>query len=125
LGLATVFLSAPNTNDRRLAEIASVSSGFVYMVSIFGTTGSRSKFEKYTFEAVAKTKGITNRYKIPLAVGFGISNPKDGRNILRSGADGIIVGSSLLKLILENENDKDKMLFYLANFIKELKSICR
>lgn len=124
LGLATVFLSAPNTTNKRLAEIASVSSGFVYMVSIFGTTGSRSKFEKYTFEAVAKTKEITNRYNIPLAVGFGISNPKDGKNMIKSGADGIIVGSSLLKLILENENDKDKMLFYLGNFIKELKSIC-
>jgi tryptophan synthase alpha chain len=125
LGLATVFLSAPNTTNKRLAEIAYVSSGFVYMVSIFGTTGSRPKFEKYTFDAVAKTKKITNRYKIPLAVGFGISNPRDGKNIIKSGADGIIVGSSLLKLILENENDKDKMLFYLGNFVKELKSICR
>jgi tryptophan synthase alpha chain len=45
--------------------------------------------------------------------------------MIKSGADGIIVGSSLLKLILENENDKEKMLFYLGNFIKELKSICR
>ena len=125
LGLATVFLSAPNTSNKRLAEIASISSGFVYMVSIFGTTGSRSKFEKYTYEAVAKTKEITNRYQIPLAVGFGISNPKDGKNMIKSGADGIIVGSSLLKLILENENDREKMLFYLGNFIKELKSICR
>ncbi len=95
------------------------------MVSIFGTTGSRSKFEKYTFDAVSKTKEITNRHKIPLAVGFGISNPKDGRNMIKSGADGIIVGSSLLKLILENENDKEKMLFYLGSFIKELKGVCR
>jgi tryptophan synthase alpha chain len=102
LGLATVFLSAPNTAKKRLIEIASISSGFVYMVSIFGTTGSRSSFEKYTFEAVSKTKEITSRYKIPLAVGFGISNPKDGRNMIKSGADAIIVGSSIFKLILEN-----------------------
>ena len=125
LGLATIFLSAPNTAKKRLVEIASISSGFVYMVSIFGTTGSRSKFEKYTFDAVSKTKEITNRHKIPLAVGFGISNPNDGRNMIKSGADGIIVGSSLLKLILENENDKEKMLFYLGSFIKELKGVCR
>jgi tryptophan synthase alpha chain len=125
LGLATVFLSAPNTAKKRLEEIASVSTGFVYMVSIFGTTGPRSRFEKYTFDAVSKTKEVTKGFNIPLAVGFGISNPKDGKSILKSGADGIIVASSLLKLILENENDKDKMLFQIGNLTRELKSICR
>ena len=125
LGLATVFLSAPNTSKKRLIEIASVSTGFVYMVSVFGITGSRFNFEKYTFDAVSKTKEIINRFKIPLAVGFGISNSIDGKNILKSGADGIIVGSYLMKLIMENENDKDKMLLDLGNFIKELKTICK
>ncbi len=125
LGLSTIFLSAPNTTQKRLTEIASVSSGFVYMVSVFGITGSRSKFEKYTFDAVSKTKEIVSKYKIPLAVGFGISNPSDGRNIIKSGADGIIVGSSLMKIIMENENDKYKMLLYLGKFVKELKKICK
>ncbi|MBA3750063.1 MAG: tryptophan synthase subunit alpha, partial [Nitrosopumilus sp.] len=86
---------------------------------------SRSKFEKYTFDAVSKTKEIVSKYKIPLAVGFGISNPSDGRNIIKSGADGIIVGSSLMKIIMENENDKYKMLLYLGKFVKELKKICK
>ena len=125
LGLATVFLSAPNTPKKRLLEIASVSTGFVYMVSVFGITGTRFNFEKYTFDAVSKTKEIINRYKIPLAVGFGISNPGDGKNMLRSGADGIIIGSSLMKLIMDNENDKEKMLSYLSKFISELKAICK
>lgn len=125
LGLATVFLSAPNTPKKRLLEIASVSTGFVYMVSVFGITGTRFNFEKYTFDAVSKTKEIINRFKIPLAVGFGISNPGDAENMLRSGADGIIIGSSLMKLIMENENDKEKMLSYLGKFISELKAICK
>jgi tryptophan synthase alpha chain len=125
LGLATIFLSAPNTTKKRLSEIASASTGFVYMVSVFGITGSRQNFEKYTFDAVQKTKEIINRYKIPLAVGFGISNPTDGKNILKAGADGIIIGSSVMKLIMDNENDKDKMLLELGNFIKELKAICK
>ncbi len=125
LGLATIFLSAPNTSEKRLIEIAAASTGFVYMVSVFGITGSRFNFEKYTFDAVSKTKEIINKYKIPLAVGFGISNITDGKNMLRSGADGIIIGSSLMKLIMDNENDKDKMLSYLSDFIRELKAICK
>ncbi|HEY0579911.1 MAG TPA: tryptophan synthase subunit alpha [Candidatus Nitrosocosmicus sp.] len=125
LGLATIFLSAPNTPKKRLLEIASASTGFVYMVSVFGITGTRFNFEKYTFDAVSKTKEIINRYKIPLAVGFGISNPSDGKNMLKSGADGIIIASSLMKLIMDNENDKAKMLSYLSKFISELKAICK
>jgi len=124
LDLATVFLSAPNTSKKRLIEIASSSTGFVYMVSVFGITGSRQNFEKYTFESVSKTKEIISKFKVPLAVGFGISNPKDAKNILKSGADGIIIGSSIMKLIMDNENNKDQMLLNLANFIKDLKSIC-
>jgi len=125
LDLATVFLSAPNTSKKRLIEIASSSSGFVYMVSVFGITGSRQNFEKYTFAAVSKTKEIINKYKVPLAVGFGISNPKDAKNMLKSGADGIIIASSIMKLIMENENNKDQMLLKLGSFIKDMKSICR
>jgi tryptophan synthase alpha chain len=125
LGLATIFLSAPNTTKKRLSEIASASTGFVYMVSVFGITGSRLNFEKYTFDAVHKTKEIIDRSKIPLAVGFGISNPTDGKNMLKAGADGIIIGSSVMKLIMDNENDKDRLLLELGNFIKDLKTICK
>jgi tryptophan synthase alpha chain len=125
LDLATVFLSAPNTSKKRLIEIASSSSGFVYMVSVFGITGSRQNFEKYTFAAVSKTKEIIREYKVPLAVGFGISNPKDAKNMIKSGADGIIIASSIMKLIMENENNKDQMLLKLGSFIKDMKSICR
>jgi tryptophan synthase alpha chain len=125
LDLATVFLSAPNTSKKRLIEIASSSSGFVYMVSVFGITGSRQNYEKYTFAAVSKTKEIISEYKVPLAVGFGISNPKDAKNMLKSGADGIIIASSIMKLIMENENNKDQMLLKLGSFIKDMKSTCR
>jgi len=125
IDLATIFLSAPNTSKKRLIEIASSSTGFVYMVSVFGITGSRQNFERYTFEAVSKTKEIISKFNVPLAVGFGISNPKDAKSMLKSGADGIIIASSIMKLIMENENNKDQMLLKLGSFIKDLKSICR
>ncbi len=125
LGLATVFLTAPNTSKERLEKIALGSSGFIYLVSVFGITGSRSKFEKYTFDAITKSKKIIQNHKIPLAVGFGITNPNDGKKILDAGADGIIVGSSLIRIISEFKDDREKMLDAIGNLASDLKKICR
>jgi tryptophan synthase alpha chain len=125
LGLATVFLTSPNTSIPRLKKIASLSTGFVYMVSVFGITGSRNKFEKYTFESISRSKNIVTSYRKRLAVGFGISTAKDARRMIKSGADGIIVGSSLINIITKNIHDKSKMMSELDNFVKGLKAVCR
>jgi tryptophan synthase alpha chain len=94
------------------------------MVSVYGITGSRNRFEKYTFDAIRRTKAVTARRHIPLAVGFGISTPSDGLKMIKAGADGIIVGSSLLKIIQQHRDDKDSMLKNLALFVKQLKKVC-
>ncbi len=125
LGLATVFLTSPNTSIPRLKKIASLSTGFVYMVSVFGITGSRNKFEKYTFESIFRSKNIVSSYRKRLAVGFGISTAKDARRMIKSGADGIIVGSSLINIITKNMHDKSNMMSELDNFVKGLKAVCR
>ncbi|WP_161486334.1 tryptophan synthase subunit alpha [Candidatus Nitrosocosmicus hydrocola] len=124
LGLATIFLTSPNTNLKRLAKICTISTGFVYMVSVYGITGSRNRFEKYTFDSIKKTKAITTKHDIPLAVGFGISTPSDGLKMIQAGADGIIVGSSLIKIIQQHKDDKDTMLKNLGLFVKQLKKVC-
>lgn len=125
LKLATVFLTAPNTSLKRLQNIASKSTGFVYMVSIFGTTGSRAKFEGYTFKAISKAKEITQKVNTPLLVGFGISNKKDASKMIAAGADGIIVGSAVVDIISLYESDKKKMLTVLEEFVKGLKDACK
>ncbi len=125
LGLSTVFLTSPNTSTQRLRKIAASSTGFVYMVSVFGITGSRNKFEKYTFESISRSKSIVSSYGKQLAVGFGISNAQDGKKMIESGADGIIVGSSLIRIITKNEHDRTKMMSELDVFVKELKAICK
>lgn len=125
LGLSTVFLTSPNTSIQRLRRIVALSTGFVYMVSVFGITGSRNKFEKYTFDSISRSKAIVSSYSKHLAVGFGISTPKDGQRMIESGADGIIVGSSLVNIITKNKNDQSKMLSELDIFVKELKTICK
>lgn len=123
--LATIFLTSPNTNDKRLKKISAISTGFVYMVSVYGITGSRNRFEKYTFESIKRTKEITSRYGKPLAVGFGISTPADVRKMIRAGADGVIVGSSLIKVIEEYKDNKDAMLENLSSFVRQLKEACK
>jgi tryptophan synthase alpha chain len=125
LGLTTVFLTSPNTSTQRLRRIAALSTGFVYMVSVFGITGSRNKFEKYTFKSISRSKAIVSSYSKHLAVGFGISTAKDGKKMIESGADGIIVGSSLIKIITKNEHNQSKMMSELDIFVKDLKAICK
>lgn len=124
LKLATIFLTSPNTNLKRLSKISAISTGFVYMVSVYGITGSRNRFEKYTFDSIKRTKTITTKHNIPLAVGFGISTPSDGLKMIKAGADGIIVGSSLIRIIQQHKDDKDTMLKNLGLFVKQLKKVC-
>jgi tryptophan synthase alpha chain len=93
-----IFLISPNTSQDRIRKIADASSGFLYLVSVFGTTGGQQKFQSYTTHAIKNAKKIVHG-KIPLGVGFGVSNPEQARFIIKSGADAIIVGSAFLRLI--------------------------
>lgn len=124
LNLATIFLTSPNTDIKRLEKISSISTGFVYMVSVYGITGSTNRFESYTFESIKRTKSVTTKHRIPLAVGFGISTPADATKMIKAGADGIIVGSALIKLINQYKDNKEAMLLNLEIFIKQLKKAC-
>ncbi len=93
-----IFLISPNTAPDRIKKIADSSSGFLYLVSVFGTTGGQQQFQNYTTTAIKNTKKILGG-KIPLGVGFGVSNPEQARFIIKSGADAIIVGSAFLRLM--------------------------
>lgn len=101
----TIFLISPNTTPQRIKKIASVSSGFLYLVSVFGTTGGQQQFQDYTTLAIKNAKKTLGG-KIPLGVGFGVSNPDQARFIIKSGADAIIVGSAFLRLIENTPSEK-------------------
>lgn len=96
--LDTIFLISPNTSPQRIKKILKATSGFLYLVSMFGTTGMQTKIQKYTIDAIKKTKKIINKKK-PLGVGFGINTPKDAKKFVSLGVDGVIVGSAFLRLI--------------------------
>lgn len=108
-GLDTVFLIAPTTTNERVAQICKHSSGYVYYVSVKGVTGSKSLSVDDVAERVANIKSIDN---IPVGVGFGISDPESAAAVA-GVSDGVIVGSVLVNIIKENQQDlsaiKDKL----------------
>ncbi|HJU14013.1 MAG TPA: tryptophan synthase subunit alpha [Candidatus Nitrosotalea sp.] len=114
-----IFLISPNTSQERIRRIASASSGFVYLVSTFGTTGGTQKqFQQYTLDAIKNAKKTIGA-RIPLGVGFGVNNPEQARSLLKTGADGIIVASAFLRLVAKTP--RPKMHSKVAAFAKSLK----
>ena len=94
----SIFLISPNTSSKRIKKIVSASSGFLYLVSVFGTTGKQQKIQQYTIDAIKNTKKLVNG-KIPIGVGFGVSTPQQTKFFIQKGADAVIVGSAFLRLI--------------------------
>lgn len=117
--LDTIFLVSPNTSTSRLQEIVKQTTGFLYLVSVFGTTGVRNKIQKYTIDALKNTKKIA-KGKVPVGVGFGISTPEDISDYMKHGADAVIVGSALIRLIEKTPSNKIQKA--VAIFTRQLKS---
>ena len=93
------------------------ATGFLYYVSILGTTGQKSANLIELKESLDFIKTYT---KLPVVPGFGIKNANDVKNICEF-ADGAVVGSSIIKIIEENLIDKDLMIKKINSFVKELK----
>jgi tryptophan synthase alpha chain len=101
-GVALVPLVAPTTPDERLAAIGARARGFIYTVSVTGTTGERSGIATGLDAVIARAKAHT---EVPVAVGFGISTPDDAAAAAAAGADGVIVGSRLVRAAAEHPDD--------------------
>ena len=121
-GMSTIFLVSPNTSEKRLKIISKVCTGFLYVISIFGTTGERKGFDEYTIQSIKRVKKVISD-NLPLAVGFGISNPQHVRYMINAGADGVIIGSAIIKKIKEIENKE--LLNTLNKFAYEMKNSCK
>lgn len=117
-GIEPVFIVAQTTTPDRLSGILEYAGGYLYLVSILGVTGERKDVDKATVEMIKRTKKATD---IPVAVGFGISNADSAKKIVGAGADGVIVGSAIVKIIERNLSDKKKMIKELSEFVKEMK----
>jgi tryptophan synthase alpha chain len=97
-GVALVALVAPTTPDDRLAAIGRSARGFVYTVAVTGTTGERQGLNQELPGIIARTKARTD---VPVALGFGIGTPEAAALAADAGADGVIVGSRLVRAVAE------------------------
>ncbi len=95
-GLDLVLLVAPTTPAGRMARIHGASRGFTYLVSVTGVTGVRTSLESRVEALVGQLKQLG---PTPVAVGFGIADPEQARQVRQWGADGAIVGSALVKVM--------------------------
>jgi len=122
-GLATVFLVSPNTVRERIRKIIKHSSGFVYVVSVFGTTGVRSSFAKYSLTSIRNIKSIAGP-KRNVAVGFGISTSFQVKQMIDAGADAVIVGSAIIEKInqgISSDNMERKLKLYATTMKRPCK----
>jgi tryptophan synthase alpha chain len=124
LNLATVFLVSPNTPKARLLKLVASTSGFLYVVSVYGITGARNSFQKYTLSTIRAVKQVAG-VKVPVAVGFGISRPAQAKSMIAAGAEAIIVGSAIINKISDPSSNKSLLLPDLQNFAKSMKNACK
>lgn len=122
LGVSSIFIVSPNTDDNRVRRIMNVSTGFLYTVSVYGVTGVRSTLYDRSVKRIAKLRKISNP-TLPIAVGFGVQKPDHISMMVAAGADAIIMGSALIKIIRTSE-DNPNMLNDLYNYVQQMKNAC-
>jgi tryptophan synthase alpha chain len=118
--LEMIFLAAPTSTSARLALISEASRGFIYYVSRLGTTGVRDQLADDLRIMLEKVRASTSK---PIAVGVGVSTPEHVR-LVAELADGVVVGSAILKLIEDLEDRADR-LEHVGDFVAVLKAATR
>ncbi len=110
-GLDLIFLLAPTSTDERIGQVAKLATGFIYCVALTGTTGARAELPDALPQFIGRVRSTT---EMPLAVGFGISEPGHARQVA-AVADGIIVGSALIDIVEQvAEHGVDRMRGFVA-----------
>ena len=119
-GLALIFLLAPTSTLARMKMVSAKSKGFIYYVSSTGITGPRESLPPQIHRDVCRIK---KHAKLPVCVGFGVSRPDQAKAVVR-WADGVIVGSAIVRELAGNSKSKDKIkktVGFVARLVKAVK----
>lgn len=114
-GLCNIYLIAPTTPENRIETIAKRARGFIYYVSREGVTGMQSKVSDTIADMTAKIHAHTN---LPIAVGFGISDPEQAQAVAKT-AEAVVVGSAIVNQIAEH-GESDDLVPHVETFVSEL-----
>ena len=114
-GLDMIFLLAPTSTPARVQQVGKISKGFVYYISLTGTTGTKESLSAGLEE---KVKEIKNTVSLPVLVGFGVSGPEQARQAAQI-SDGVIIGSAIVKLI-DTHSDPAERDLKLAEFLTNI-----
>lgn len=114
-GINPIYVVAPSTSDVRLAQVTARTGGFVYAASVMGVTGARTQISVNAHELVTRVRATT---ALPVAVGLGVSTREQAKEVA-GYADGVIVGSAFIKLLL-SAPDEESGLVAISALAKEL-----
>ncbi|MEH2244679.1 tryptophan synthase subunit alpha [Nostoc sp.] len=117
MGIDVILLVAPTSSAQRIEAIARSSQGFIYLVSVTGVTGMRSQLENRVSDLLNQIRSVTDK---PIAVGFGISEAAQARQVRAWGADAAIVGSAFVKRLAQGTPEQG--LSAIAEFCQSLKA---
>lgn len=120
-GLSNIPLIAPTTTDQRIQHLAQTASTFIYCVSSTGVTGARAELPPALGELIARVRCHTD---LPLAVGFGISNPQMVQSVADL-ADGVVVGSAIIKAVQKAGNTTAARVAAVKSIVADLSGGCK
>ncbi|HLD69920.1 MAG TPA: tryptophan synthase subunit alpha [Candidatus Omnitrophota bacterium] len=120
INFSTIFFISPTTTPERAKKVIAASTGFIYYVSLTGVTGSRKSISPDLKKNILAVKRLTNK---PVCAGFGISTSQQVREVCAI-ADGVIVGSAIVRKIAENAGKKD-LVKKIADFVKGLNHVSK
>ena len=118
--ICNIHLASPTTSKSRLESIVNASKGYLYYVSLKGITGSKISSIKSIEQSINIIKKI-NENDLPIVVGFGIKDKQTAKKISQI-SDGVIIGSSFVKIIEENLHNKQRMVDNINKYAKKIKT---
>ncbi|MBN1435925.1 MAG: tryptophan synthase subunit alpha, partial [Sedimentisphaerales bacterium] len=117
-GLESVYMVTPNTTEQRKKLIAQKCTGLIYTVAVLGVTGERAQLSTAIGPLIQSLKQMTDT---PVCVGFGVSTPEHCKELAAAGADGMFVGSAVVRIIEEHLNSPDHGKKELVEFISRMR----